>query len=133
MGVDSAIRTLEQLVRDARAVRASTTVGQGSSHEQALRHVVLDAMRTALAEQRGVTVDEDGYLSIAKAARLADVHPDTLRAWIKEGRLPEHRAGRELRVRRSELHRLLAGSAQTVSRPSPEEEAATILSRRRKA
>ena len=79
MGVDSAIRTLEQLLTDARRVRG-TMAGQGSSHEQALGHVVLDAMRTALSEQPATPADEDGYLSIAKAARLADVHPDTLRA-----------------------------------------------------
>jgi excisionase family DNA binding protein len=50
----------------------------------------------------------DAYLTTAEAAKLAGIHADTIRRWIREGRLAEHRAGRVVRVRRDELERLLS-------------------------
>ena len=80
----------------------------------AIRDVVREEIRSALAERRSVSSVEDAYFSVEDAAAFAAVHPDTLRAWIKAGRLPEHRAGRELRIRRSELRRFLAAGAAQV-------------------
>lgn len=57
----------------------------------------------ALAERPAATA----YLSTAAAAAHAEVAPGTIRRWIREGRLVEHRAGRELRVSRAELEQLL--------------------------
>jgi excisionase family DNA binding protein len=45
---------------------------------------------------------------VARAAEVAKVNPATVRKWVEEGRLGRYRAGRELRVKRSELDRLLA-------------------------
>ncbi len=98
-----------------------------------VREEVRAALREALADVgRALTPvpAEDGYLSVEKAAELAEVHPDTIRGWVKAGRLPRHHAGRELRVRRSELHAFL--SAAPNERATPEVEAAGILARRRK-
>lgn len=91
---------------------------------------VMDELRAIRSEMRPTA--EDGYLSIEKAAALAEVHADTLRGWIKDGRLPEHRAGRELRVRRSELHRFMERGGSKATQVSPEETAAVILSLGRK-
>lgn len=49
----------------------------------------------------------DEYLSTGEAAELAGVAVGTVRRWIREGRLSKHRAGRHLRVERSELESLL--------------------------
>jgi excisionase family DNA binding protein len=96
-----------------------------------LVEVVREEVRAALADARATNSEEDGYLSVQKAAALADVHPDTIRAWIKAGRLRGYRAGRELRVLRSELCHFLEAGDSADHRETPEEEAATILARRR--
>jgi excisionase family DNA binding protein len=73
----------------------------------ALVKLVEDAVRRALKEHVPQTT-EDIYLSVARAADVAEVNPATVRKWVEEGRLGRYRAGRELRVKRSELDRLLA-------------------------
>lgn len=92
---------------------------------------LLEEMRALLASVTPAAA-ADGYLSVEKAAELAEVHGDTIRNWVKAGKLPEHRAGRELRVRRDELHRFLGASTQANTRPTVEEEAAGILAGQRK-
>lgn len=104
--------------------------------KESVRQVVREEIRAALKEAlgdvgRALAPRDDGYLSVEKAAEFAEVHADTIRGWVKAGRLPEHRAGRELRIRRDELHRFLDVAAND-DRPTPEQEAATMLSRRRK-
>ena len=96
-----------------------------------LRAVVREEIRAALVEIRPSATPENAYLSVKKAAALAAVHPDTLRSWITAGRLPEHRAGRELRVRELDLHRFLDGGSGVQGRPTSEEVASAILSRKR--
>jgi len=64
---------------------------------------------------------------------VAEVHPDTIRGWVKAGRLQERRAGRELRVLRSDLSRFLGVVRELGDvRPSAEEEASAMISRRRR-
>ncbi|HTR56470.1 MAG TPA: helix-turn-helix domain-containing protein [Kofleriaceae bacterium] len=81
--------------------------------EDVVRRLVREAVRGELAafaqlggEPRNAN---DAYLSIAKAARVADVAPGTVRTWIRHGRLTSKRAGRVLRVSRSELERFMSG------------------------
>jgi excisionase family DNA binding protein len=76
-----------------------------------VRDVVRQEIRAALVDstlcegrRNGST---DVYLSIAKAARVADVAPGTLRRWIRSGRLPVRRAGRVYRIGRGELEAFL--------------------------
>ena len=97
-----------------------------------LRVVVREEIRAALVEVRPRSGTEDGYLSVEQAAAFAAVHPDTIRAWVKAGRLPEHRAGRELRLLRDELHRFLERAGATGGKPTPQETAAKILAGGRK-
>lgn len=109
------------------------------SFEETLRAIIREELKSVLrsdllarlAEHRCTTQEEDGYLAIQKAADFADVHSDTIRAWIKAGRLRGYRAGRELRVLRSELRRFLETGDSAEQRETAEEEAATILARRR--
>ena len=99
--------------------------------DDSFRQLVRDTVRQVLREELAplsrrnagaLQGPDDGYLSVAKAARLADVAPGTIRAWIRAGRLTAQRAGRVLRVSRSELTRFMAGTptgqkgAETVRR-----------------
>jgi excisionase family DNA binding protein len=93
-----------------------------------VREVVREELRTALAERAADMQrrnrdprSADGYISIARAARFADVAPGTLRRWIRSGRLPVRRAGRVYRVSQVELEDFLARkgpSAAVVERAS---------------
>ncbi|MCA9679733.1 MAG: helix-turn-helix domain-containing protein [Myxococcales bacterium] len=80
-----------------------------------LRGVVRDELRAALNDQRGAPLRQlaagDAYLSITKAARLADVAPGTIRTWIRRGRLPAKRAGRVFRIGRADLEAFLTRCA----------------------
>jgi excisionase family DNA binding protein len=96
----------------------------------ALREVLREELPRALSLLQPRS-NEDGYLSVQKAATLAEVHPDTIRAWVKDGRLVAHRAGCGLRIRRDDLRRFLEGGGPQKNRPTPEEDADAILARRR--
>jgi excisionase family DNA binding protein len=77
-----------------------------SSSENALdglRAFIADVVRAEL----GKTTEVDEYLSTFAAAAFAKVAPGTIRRWVKNGKLRDHRAGRLMRIRRSDLERLL--------------------------
>jgi excisionase family DNA binding protein len=96
-----------------------------------VQRVLREELPAAIAELRPASDAGEQYLSVDKAAAIADVHPDTVRTWVKSGRLPEHRAGRELRILRSDLRRFLASVSANGHRASAEQEAVAILARRR--
>jgi excisionase family DNA binding protein len=157
VGINTAIRTVEAFLNEAKdTLKARGPDRQGGGRAPARRPALHDTERaTALDSQaRGLVKQEVRaavhealgpvlehvkggvpgdvvYLSVEKAAATAEVHPDTIRAWVKAGRLPEHRAGRELRIRRDELHRFLDRVGDGDVRPTAEDEAALILARRR--
>jgi excisionase family DNA binding protein len=85
-----------------------------ASFRQLVRETVREVVREELApltrRNVGLSAPDDGYLSVAKAARVADVAPGTIRAWIRAGRLTAQRAGRVLRVSRRELAQFMAGT-----------------------
>ena len=78
-----------------------------SELETGLRALVAELVREEVARQMAETARPDEYLSTAAAAKLVDVAGGTIRRWIREGRLVGHRAGREVRVLRSDLEKLL--------------------------
>jgi excisionase family DNA binding protein len=94
--------------------------GLEASLRDLIREVVREEIRTALDGQsrRNATSNPDddggGYMSLTRAAQLADVAPGTLRRWIREGRLDASRAGRVFRIRRDELERFLANPVRDV-------------------
>jgi len=86
-----------------------------------IRDVVREVVRDEFRDRRNTSaapVSEEAYLSVTKAARLADVAPGTVRKWIRQGRLTGKYAGRVIRVSRLELERFLAKEA---TGPSGEE------------
>jgi excisionase family DNA binding protein len=52
--------------------------------------------------------EQDPWLTVPEVSEELKVHPATIRAWIKDGRLQAVRVGREWRVRRSEVDRALS-------------------------
>ena len=62
--------------------------------ETAIRNAVADAVAPRELPK---------FLRIAKAAELADVSPQTLRKWIRDGKLTPYRAGSDHRILLSEL------------------------------
>lgn len=89
--------------------------------EVKLKALIMDAVREVLKEHP--RAGSDDYLSIADAASVAAVTPKTVRAWISEGRLRRYHAGRELRVKRSDLDAALASA----DCPDPHEEALRLV------
>jgi excisionase family DNA binding protein len=87
-----------------------------------LVRVEVDArVRAALTEQAAVAE----LMSTADAARYAQVTPRSIRRWLDQGKLRALHAGRELRVRRADLDRLMrAGSRQKAAEVTPEQLAA---------
>ncbi len=92
--------------------------------DETIRSIVREVVREELAQRADARPANDCYLPTADAAALVGVAEGTIRRWIRERRLPSHRAGRVLRVRTSDLHDLLAGGGQRPRKEkvlSPEE------------
>ncbi len=88
------------------------------SIDLALRALIRDVVREELrahatrrsgadAPPTSTATGDVAYVSTRRAAQIADVHPATIRDWVRRGLLQEHRAGRGLRVRCAELHALM--------------------------
>jgi excisionase family DNA binding protein len=54
---------------------------------------------------------EDSFLTVAEVAELLKLNQQTVRNWIDQGSLPALRVGRRVRIRRSDLERLLEESS----------------------
>jgi excisionase family DNA binding protein len=54
---------------------------------------------------------DDPWLTVQQVSDELKIHPATVRAWVKSGRLAAVRAGRTWRVRRSEVDRALMSDA----------------------
>jgi excisionase family DNA binding protein len=69
----------------------------------------------------------DEFLTVADVAEMLKLNPQTVRNWIDQGTLPALRVGRRVRIKRSDLERLLAegytaGPASTGEDPGPSAE-----------
>lgn len=92
------------------------SVAMTSSLDEALRTLVRDVVREELRARAPVASApaqephhrDEVYLSTQRAAKIADVHPATIRDWVRRGLLQRHHAGRELRVHSDELHALMS-------------------------
>jgi len=58
-----------------------------------------------------IAAGEDPWLTVQQVSDELKIHPATVRAWVKNGRLAAVRAGRTWRVRRSEVDRALLTDA----------------------
>lgn len=81
-----------------------------------IRSIVREEIRSAIDEARGAE-----YLSTQDAAELARVAEGTIRRWIREGRLSGQRAGRCMRILRTDLENLLRSGGTAANDLSPEE------------
>lgn len=63
-----------------------------------------------------MSVDRDeSFLTVAEVAELLKVNQQTVRNWIDHGRLPAVRVGRRVRIKRSDLDRILeTGNGKSV-------------------
>ena len=93
--------------------------------------IVEATVRRVVREELARRPGADEYLSIARAAQVADVAPATVRDWIAQGKLRRYQAGRELRVRRAELDQFMAEHTDGRA-PSPEQEADRLFETRRR-
>ena len=98
---------------DGRTARRSANARPASDNPpiplaEAFRPLISEVVREELAKQQPAAPDL--FLSTRAAAAVAGVAPGTIRRWIDEGRLTGHHAGRVLRIRRTELERLLAAA-----------------------
>jgi excisionase family DNA binding protein len=66
--------------------------------------------------QNGTTEE---FLTVAEVAEILKLNQQTVRNWIDQGSLPAHRVGRRVRIRRSDLDRML-DEGYTVRSPSTE-------------
>jgi excisionase family DNA binding protein len=69
----------------------------------------------------------ESFLTVAEVAELLKLNQQTVRNWIDQGSLPALRVGRRVRIRRSDLERVLqAGATRSDSsggaQPSPSAE-----------
>ena len=93
-------------------------------NESALREIIRDEVRTAIRQELGKKPATAGeFVRVAEAAQIAAVSTQTIRVWVRAGRLTEYKAGRVLRVRRSELEAFLATdpTPNASARLSPED------------
>lgn len=107
-------------------------IGGGHPLEQALADLVLhvlrspagrEALREALATERAAVE----LLTIPQAAARLSLSPTTIRAAIRDGRLPALRVGRAVRVHVGDVDALPTKRAARAARPgSPAERAAAI-------
>jgi excisionase family DNA binding protein len=85
----------------------------------------LDGLRAFIAEvvrnELGKAPEVDEYLSTQAAAEFAKVATGTIRRWVKNGKLREHRAGRLVRVSRTDLQRLLREGRPRNDSATPEQ------------
>jgi|SRR6185312_59534 len=77
----------------------------------AVREAVAVEVRQALARAPHPMAppSEEGFISINRAAEIADTHPATIRTWIRAGRLRAGRTGRHYKVRKSDVIKIIEG------------------------
>lgn len=98
--------------------------------EVKLRRVLCEELDRRLGKTPEVSGVE-GLVSYATAAKLVEVEPETIGAWVREGFLKAYGKGRGLRrVRREELFRALEMSkAEAEKKETPDQRADAVLLR----
>lgn len=97
------------------------------SIEQTLRALVLQEVRAEVRRAVADALRPDEFLSPASAAKIAEVKPETIRRWVKAGKLTRFgvsgakKRTRVLRVSRRELEQLLRHDGAQNDELSPEQ------------
>jgi excisionase family DNA binding protein len=58
------------------------------------------------------------FLTVAEVAELLKLNQQTVRNWIDQGSLPALKVGRRVRIRRSDLERVLEDGAMRSGKPN---------------
>lgn len=107
---------------------------------QSIEEAIEARVRTAIREEtralrealeRLAPPDDSEYLTAAQVAKLTKFDEDTVRRWMRTGKLPSRRVGSRKRVRRSDLERFLAKDPGGDER-TPDEIADELLARGRR-
>ena len=61
------------------------------------------------------------FLTVAEVAELLKLNQQTVRNWIDQGSLPALKVGRRVRIRRSDLERVLEDGAMRSGKGAPSE------------
>jgi excisionase family DNA binding protein len=101
-----------------------------------LAEVIRSAIREELAAISRAPIEQGGgngteYLTIARAAEVAGVHPCTIRGWIKDGSLRAYRLGRAYRLLRGDLDMRLTVEAADPTDQQVRERVDAILAKQR--
>ncbi|HEX4420549.1 MAG TPA: helix-turn-helix domain-containing protein [Kofleriaceae bacterium] len=102
-----------------------------SDLERGLRDLIAELVREEVRRAFAEATQRDEFLTTAHAAEVAKVAQGTIRRWIRAGRLTSQRAGRELRVLRSDLAALMRDHGRGDRDRTPEELADDFVRRRR--
>jgi len=65
---------------------------------------------------------EDSFLTVADVAEILKLNQQTVRNWIDQGSLPATRVGRRVRIKRSDLERLIEAGYTSGAGASPPEQ-----------
>ncbi len=84
-------------------------------------------VRSIVREELAKMTKPAEYLSVRSAAELASVTMSTIRRWVREKRLGEYHAGRELRLKRTDLEKLMSVGRRRVANDEPRSGAARAL------
>ena len=63
---------------------------------------------------------DEYYLTVAEVAQMLRLNQQTVRNWIDQGSLPALRVGRRVRIKRSDLDRILAEGYSAGSQAEPD-------------
>lgn len=106
-------------------------------NEGELLDLITAAVRKAVRDELDAAGDKDPrsreYLDVATAAAMASVSGQTVRGWVRQGRLTRYSTGRSLRVRRDELEALLAAGPDRSRAVDPATAAIELLNNKRRA
>lgn len=97
-----------------------------------IRGVVREEIRLALREvevRKPSRTSEETieFVTVKRAAKIASVHPATVRSWLSDGKLKPYRAGRVFRVKIADLEAFLARDHDKSSPIDIEKRATEIL------
>src|SRR5580693_8666277 len=62
---------------------------------------------------------DDSFMTVAEVAELLKLNQQTVRNWIDAGSLPAIRVGRRVRIKRSDLDRILENGYHGTPPPAP--------------
>ena len=68
------------------------------------------------------SLNDDSFLTVAEVAELLKLNQQTVRNWIDQGSLPALRVGRRVRIRSSDLNRLLEDGYTAGARRSSQDD-----------